>query len=237
MRRARRSAALTSGARNRRRSADAADSRPIVRGATRCRARRDRGRQLGSSTPTMPSGPSRTGSAAVLVRFPAESSGATKQLTSCASRRDARRSPLPRRRPARTGPAATVRDTRGEPSARRLVEHRVAAKPPMVASSHGITVWRGGSPSTVSATSLRRAIGFERDKRADRGRQRFGRRPDDPVRARCRAHGTPRSTSSMLRRAGADDDAAAAELSDTTQQHQAVLALPFSGRRTGPRRR
>ena len=96
----------------------------------------------GSTTSTIPPGPSRTGSAAVRACAPpAATSGATKQLIVRRERPAMRVDGLRRRRGERVRARRPQRrDPRREPAPRRLVETRVSAKPPIVASSHGTTV-------------------------------------------------------------------------------------------------
>ena len=126
------------------------------------------------------------------------SSGATKQLTRRgATARRSPRSTFGGGRRERVRPRRPQRgDARAEPAPRRLVEQaRRARSRAIVASSHGITVCAGGTPSTVSATS--RGDPFDSSATSARAAagERFGRRSEQP-RAREASSRTPRSTSS-----------------------------------------
>ena len=83
-------------------------------------------------------------------------------------------------------------DLCGDPPPGRLVEQRGAANPPIVALSHATTACDGGTPRTVSATSLRSRWSAARRPRAPR-RRRFGRDSNRRWRGK-RSSRTPRST-------------------------------------------
>ena len=103
----------------------------------------------------MPAGPSLTGIAPVRVRAPAESvrRDEARRDAGATGRPSPRRSSSPRRRARKarsaTAPRSRALRRRRDGSSTR----RVSAKPATVASSHGITVCAGGTPSTDSATS------------------------------------------------------------------------------------
>jgi hypothetical protein len=150
-------------------------------------------RSAGSMISAIPAASTRTGSAAArraCRNRVGHDETARRSPRSTGHRFDDRR----RRRRERVGPGGHKRAIRTA-SVRRAgsSSRRVSAKPPIVASCHGITVCDGGTPELRGDVSWR-TVRAQRDERARAGGQCF-RRGSEQRRRSIRSSRTPRSTS------------------------------------------
>src|SRR6059058_2382859 len=106
---------------------------------------------------------------------------------------------------------------------------RVSAKPAIVASSHGTTMWVGGTPSTDSATSFGDPLAASATTARGAG-ESFGRRADETVRRHLQiAYAALHDVA--MRCPGADDDRARRAGRDLPQQLLRRVVLPFAALR------